>query len=65
MKEERSFAINSVPDLLARPRGFEPPTLGLEMRRYVVTHSNQVVSFCYFLIDITIPFYKLWMNKYN
>jgi len=31
--------------LLARPRGFEPPTLGLEMRGFVVTNSSELSRF--------------------
>ena len=32
-------------DLLARPRGFEPVTLGLEMRGFVVTNSSELSRF--------------------
>jgi len=32
-------------DLLARPRGFEPLTLGLEMRGFVVTNSTELSRF--------------------
>jgi len=32
-------------DLLARPRGFEPLTLGLEMRGIVVTNSTELSRF--------------------
>jgi len=32
-------------DLLARPRGFEPLTLGLEMRGFVVTNSTVLSRF--------------------
>ena len=32
-------------DLLARPRGFEPVTLGLEMRGFVVTNSSELYRF--------------------
>ena len=32
-------------DLLARPGGFEPPTLGLEMRGFVVTNSTELSRF--------------------
>ena len=32
-------------DLLARPRGFEPLTLGLEMRGFVVTNSTELARF--------------------
>jgi len=31
--------------LLARPRGFEPLTLGLEMRGFVVTNSTELYRF--------------------
>ena len=31
--------------LLARPRGFEPLTLGLEMRGFVVTNSSELSRF--------------------
>jgi len=30
---------------LARPTGFEPMTLGLEMRGFVVTNSSELYSF--------------------
>ena len=30
---------------LARPRGFEPLTLGLEMRGFVVTNSSELSRF--------------------
>jgi len=33
------------PDLLARPRGFELVTLGLEMRGFVVTNSSELSRF--------------------
>jgi len=32
-------------NLLARPRGFEPLTLGLEMRGIVVTNSTELSRF--------------------
>jgi len=32
-------------DLLARPRGFDPLTLGLEMRGFVVTNSTELYRF--------------------
>jgi len=32
-------------DLLARPRGFEPLTFGLEMRGFVVTNSTELYRF--------------------
>jgi len=32
-------------DLLARPRGFEPLTLGLEMRGLVITNSTELSRF--------------------
>jgi len=32
-------------DLLARPRGFDPLTLGLEMRGVVVTNSTELSRF--------------------
>jgi len=32
-------------DLLARPRGFEPLTLGLEMRGFVVTNYIELYRF--------------------
>jgi len=32
-------------DLLARPRGFEPLTLGLEMRGFVVTNCIELSRF--------------------
>ena len=32
-------------DLLARPRGFEPLTLGLEMCGFVVTNSTELSRF--------------------
>jgi len=32
-------------DLLARPRGFEPLTLRLEMREIVVTNSSELSRF--------------------
>ena len=32
-------------DLLARPRGFEPLTLGLEMHEFVVTNSAELSRF--------------------
>ncbi len=31
---------------LARPRGFEPLTLGLEMRGFVVTNSTKFMAVC-------------------
>ena len=31
--------------LLARPRGFEPLTLGLEMRGFVITNSTELSRF--------------------
>jgi len=32
-------------DLLARPTGFEPVTLGLEMRGFVITNSTELSRF--------------------
>jgi len=32
-------------DLLARPRGFEPLTLGLEMRGFMVTNCIELYRF--------------------
>ena len=32
-------------DLLVLPRGFEPLTLGLEMREFVVTNSTELSRF--------------------
>jgi len=32
-------------DLLARPRGFELVTLGLEMRGFVITNSTELSRF--------------------
>jgi len=32
-------------DLLARPRGFEPLTLGLEMREFVITNCIELSRF--------------------
>jgi len=32
-------------DLLARPRGFEPLTLGLEMRGFVITNYTELSRF--------------------
>jgi len=32
-------------DLLARPRGFEPLTLGLEMRGFVITNFTELSRF--------------------
>jgi len=32
-------------DLFARPTGFEPVTLGLEMRGFVVTNSTELSRF--------------------
>jgi len=32
-------------DFLARPRGFEPLTLGLEIRGFVVTNSTELSRF--------------------
>jgi len=32
-------------NLLARPTGFEPVTLGLEMRGFVVTNSTELSRF--------------------
>jgi len=32
-------------NLLARPTGFEPVTLGLEMRGFVVTNSSELYRF--------------------
>ena len=32
-------------DLLARPTGFEPVTLGLEMRGVVITNSSELSRF--------------------
>jgi len=37
--------ICSIFGLLARPGGFEPPTLGLEMRGIVVTNYNELHRF--------------------
>jgi len=37
--------ILKVSQLLARPRGFEPLTLGLEMRGFVVTNSTELSRF--------------------
>ena len=37
--------ILKVSKLLARPRGFEPLTLGLEMRGFVVTNSTELSRF--------------------
>ena len=42
-------------DLLARPTGFEPVTLGLEMRGIVVTNSSELSRFV-ILQDL---FYKM------
>jgi len=32
-------------DLLARPRGFEPLPLGLEMRGFMITNSTELSRF--------------------
>jgi len=32
-------------DLLTRPTGFEPVTLGLEMRGFVITNSTELSRF--------------------
>jgi len=43
---------------LARPRGFEPLTLGLEMRGFDGYELHRVVSFCYFTIIILQDVYE-------
>ena len=48
-------------DLLARPTGFEPVTLGLEMQG--IEHTNDIVlhrftSFCYFTLFILQRVYE-------
>jgi len=40
-----SMKLTKTLDLLARPRGFEPLTLGLEMRGFVVTNSTELSRF--------------------
>jgi len=42
-------------DLLARPRGLEPLTLGLEMRGIVVTNSTELSRF----VTLQQSFYKM------
>jgi len=42
-------------DLLARPRGFEPLTPGLEMRGFVVTNSTELSRF----VTLQYLFYKM------
>jgi len=42
-------------DLLARPRGFEPLTLGLEMRGIEVTNSTELSRF----VILQCLFYKV------
>ena len=37
--------VNLYAAYLARPRGFEPLTLGLEMRGFVVTNSTELSRF--------------------
>jgi len=34
-------------NLLARPTGFEPVTLGLEMRGFMITNSSELHRFVY------------------
>jgi len=45
-------------DLLARPRGFEPLTLGLEMRGFVVTNCIELSRF----VILQYLFYKMSMK---
>ena len=40
-----SMKLTKTLNLLARPRGFEPLTLGLEMRGFVVTNSSELSRF--------------------
>ena len=40
-----SMKLTKMLDLLARPRGFEPLTLGLEMRGFVVTNCIELSRF--------------------
>ena len=40
-----SMKLTKTLDLLARPTGFEPVTLGLEMRGFVVTNSTELSRF--------------------
>jgi len=42
--------------LLARPTGFEPVTLGLEMRGFVVTNSTELPRF----VILQYLFYKVF-----
>ncbi len=44
-RQDKLAKILKVSQLLARPRGFEPLTLGLEMRGIVVTNYNELHRF--------------------
>ena len=37
--------IDKIPEFIGAPRGFEPLTLGLEMRGFVVTNSSELSRF--------------------
>jgi len=41
--------------LLAHPEEFEPPTLGLEMRGFVITNSSELSRF----VTLQSSFYKM------
>ena len=52
-----SMKLTKTLDLLARPRGFEPMTLVVEMREFVVTNREEVKKIKYFL-NYFYPFLK-------
>ena len=44
-RRDKLAKILKISQLLARPGGFEPPTLGLEMRGFVITSSSELSRF--------------------
>ena len=54
-RRDKLAKILNLSQLLARPRGFEPLTLGLEMRRFVVTNSTELSRF----VILQYLFYKV------
>ena len=52
-------------DLLARPTGFEPLTLGLEMRGFVVTNCIELYRFGYSTIIILQDVYENGLKTHS
>ena len=52
-------------DLLARPTGFEPVTLGLEMRGFVVTNCIELYRFGYSTIIILQDVYENGLKTHS